>query len=216
VHRVDPDIRRTQLHRRDFGHPANGELASRVGSQHRHPGDPLDRREVDDRATAAAFHHRHGGTHAEESADLIDPDHSLVVRQGHLVQCAEDENSGVVDKHIESAEQSVDLGHGVMPGLLVPDVEVLEPGGVAQLVGQRLSLLAEHIGNDHPGALGDETPSSRRPLTTCSPGDQRGLAVESSHHCVPSSGFRATRVTSFHRDRNLSTGAESRPADRWR
>jgi hypothetical protein len=156
------------------GHAADGELAGRVGHEERRGGEALDRGDVDDRAAARFPHRRDHRAHPEERADLVDPDHPLVVGERRVGDRAEVQDARVVDQHVDAP----DAGHGVGPVLLGRDVEVHVLGGVAQLVRQCLAQVVPDVRDVHAGTLRDARAHGRGALATGGAGDQYDLPVQ--------------------------------------
>ena len=93
------------------------------------------------------------------------------------------QDPGVVHEDVEPAVALLDVGDGVGPGLLVGDVEVPVPGGLAELVGELLALVVEDVAEQHLRALGHEPPRGRGALAPRGTGDDGDLARQPSCGC---------------------------------
>ena len=69
---------------------------------------------------------------------------------------AEVEDAGVVHEDGERAEALLGVGDRGLPLVLGGDVEVPVGGRVAEVGGDRLALVVEHVGEEHLRALGHE------------------------------------------------------------
>jgi len=70
------------------------------------------------------------------------------------------ENAGVIDQHIDTAKSLLGKAHNVDPLLFTGHIQMGVAAVVANVCGQRLPLLIQHIANDDLGALFDKAPHS--------------------------------------------------------
>ena len=66
------------------------------------------------------------------------------------------EDAGVVHQDRDRPEALLGVGDRGDPLVLGRDVEVAVGGGVAEVGGDGLALVVEHVGEEHLGALGHE------------------------------------------------------------
>ena len=89
------------------------------------------------------------------------------------------------------------LGHGVTPRVLVGDVQVSVHGafaGLAELLGKRLALLVEDVGDDDLRPLSRQFPAGRGLDPTRPAGHERNTAVERRTHDAPSGLLGRVRI----------------------
>ena len=160
-----------------LGHAPDGPFAGSVGERGGCAPKPGDRRDVDDRSSAALLdHHRGDGLHAEEHAGLVDLGDPAVLLERGVEHLQHPEDAGVVDQHVDVAEllaAGVDDGGPVrFAGHVVMAVD----GRVAEVLGDGLALLVEHVAEDDLGAFGDEQPGFGFSLTSGRSADQGHFA----------------------------------------
>jgi hypothetical protein len=180
VYRIDADAELAELQRGGLGHTADRPLAGAVGNQTVLGLQAVDGRDIDDGATAGAFHGLDHATHPEEGANLIDADHALVVRQRGIGDGSREDNRRIVQQHVQGPQ----LRHGTDragPVILTTHIQTQIAGGGSEFGGERLTSLIEHIGEQHPGALAHEEPRRLLALPARSTRDDRNLPVQASH-----------------------------------
>ena len=103
---VAADAEGAELAREIPGHPVHRALGGDVGGSERHAHPGGRGRDVDDRASAARLHRRHGALDAVEHAVEIDVDHPVPVVVLDLVdRRARSADAGIVHQHVEAAER---------------------------------------------------------------------------------------------------------------
>ena len=141
------------------GDASHRELARTVRGHARRAGEPLDRGDIDDRACAGRLHGFSDALDAEPRADDVDVEDAAELLLRHVRDRGVAQDPGVVDEDVELAESLHSGRHGVGPvgraGHVVVDVAA-DVG--AQLVGDELSLVVEHVADDDPRPLGGEDP----------------------------------------------------------
>lgn len=161
-------------------------LGRGVRADQRHTGQAGVRGRVDDRPAARGLDLGRDGAYPEEGAGHVDPHHLLELGQRGVDQLVEAQDARVVDEPVDLPEGVLGHGDGGGPVLLAPDVQPDEPGDtlpelLTQLLGQRLPLLDQHIGDDDPCALGREEPRLLLALPARRPGDQDDPPVQLAH-----------------------------------
>ena len=137
----------------------------------------------------------------QERAAQIDPDQPVEIRRRGLEQRLLDQDAGVVDQDVETAERGERTLEHRQHRRLVGDVRAYGEGAAAagmDLGDDRLDLgLRREIVHRHMGALGRKRERDRAADPARSAGDQRALAVERARHAItsPRSTWYACPVT---------------------
>ena len=194
--RVDPHAQRPQLLGHRLGHPDQAGLGGRVVHLPRHPDQPGDRRDVDDRAALGLHHDERAGARDVERAGQIGLDNRGPVLLAHHHQQLVAREPGVVDHRVEPAELGLGCvdhrAHGFEVGNVGLerhrlDPECGDPG--FQLFGLlfALEIIEGDVGAAARGLERDcAADPSRRP------GDDYSLTLEIFHfftfHCLHKKG----------------------------
>src|SRR5205085_3480353 len=120
--------------------------------------EAVDRGDVDDRAAASRGHGLDHRPHPEEAADLIDVDDGHVVGQCRVDDGGRAQDGGVVHEHLEVAELGSG-GDGSRPVGFLGDVDVDVDGGTADVGGDLLALVVQHIADDDGSPFAGEQAS---------------------------------------------------------
>ncbi len=161
-------------------------LGRGVRADQRHAGEPGVRGGVDDRPAARGHDLGGDGTHPEERAGQIDPDHLLELRERGVQQLVEAQDARVVDEPVDLPEGALGGGHGGGPVRLTAHVEPDGQGGVraqllVQLLCQRRRLVVQHVGDDDPRPFPREEPRLLLALPARRPGDEDDPPVQLAH-----------------------------------
>src|SRR6266567_1590961 len=153
---IDPNSRRRQIDRHNFGHVDHRGFRGAVGHPPGIATNPGHRSDVDDRSTAALSHMLGSFTGCHEAADEIDLDHLSEEACAGLQARDVRPNAGRVDKPHQGAKLCIAPGDGSSDALLVRDVKRLEANPF-RLAAEVLTGLVEaalrKIGDDHTPAL---------------------------------------------------------------
>ena len=156
---IRPNFVAGVLDGRGLGEDAYRALGGTVGRRHFAAHQSRHRRDVDDRAAAGLAHFRNDGFRAQENPLAVDV-HDLVPKfLGGLLHRFGAVDAGVVDQDVQLAEPLHRGSHHVLPVGLAGHVQAQEQALAALLVDFRLHLppfVLQHVGDDHPRALGGE------------------------------------------------------------
>ena len=163
----------------------HGALARAVGRERRRAHEARGRRDVDDRAAAAAPHRRdrvlaaqeHAlGVHGHDLAPLLD--------RGGL-DVGHDDDARVVHEHVEPAEARERRLDHLAPALLVAHVVAHEDRVAADRLGRLAAERLVHVGEHDARALAREHLRAAAPDARRGARHDRHLVFDASRHDLP-------------------------------
>src|SRR5713226_8787653 len=154
MHRVHPYLILGVMDRRNLREQPYGPLAAGVGRRWSRPHQARDRRDVDDRASAAPAHRGYRRPHAEPYALLIDIHDRVPQLFADVLDSRSAVNPRVIDEYVESAELALACFDRAAPIRRARDVEMDRRQHASSrldvhLIHKLRSLIVQNVANDN-------------------------------------------------------------------
>src|SRR6187200_1099194 len=140
-----------------------------------------NRRDVDDASRAAAAHVGQGGQNAEERTPEVGAQRVFKIGDGHVLEWAHFDDTGVVDENVDDALLGDHALHGGLDLGSIPDVAANDrwrDATTGEIESSALELLLVACGECHACAFSDELAGDHQAKPSRTAKDENRLARE--------------------------------------